>query len=53
MMLPMVLASGATVVAFTQLREDYGGRVFVLAALSWLVLIAVVGIQGVVPAEFL
>ena len=49
MMLPTLLAAAATVVGFTQLRQDYGGTVFVLVALSWLVLIAVVGIQGVVP----
>jgi hypothetical protein len=33
-------------VAFTQLRQDYGGTVFVLVALSWLVLISVIGLQG-------
>jgi hypothetical protein len=49
MMLPTLLAAAATVVGFTQLRQDYGGTVFVLVALSWLVVIAVVGIQGVVP----
>ena len=49
MMLPTFLAAAATVVGLTQLRQDYGGTVFVLVALSWLVLIAVVGIQGVVP----
>jgi hypothetical protein len=51
MMLPTFLAFAATVVGFTQLRQDHGGTVFVLVALSWLVLIAVVGIQGVVPQQ--
>lgn len=51
MMLPTFLASAATVVGFTQLRQDHGGTVLVLVALSWLVLIAVVGIQGVVPQQ--
>jgi hypothetical protein len=46
MMLPTFLAIGATVVALTQLRQDYGGTVFVLASISWLVLIAVVGVHG-------
>ncbi len=49
MMLPMFLAVGATFVALTQLRQDYGGTVFVLVALSWLVLIAVVGVNGLLP----
>jgi hypothetical protein len=44
--LPAFLAAAATVLALTQLREDYGGTVFVLVALSWLVLIAVIGIHG-------
>ena len=52
MLLPTFLAVAATVVGFTQLRQDHGGTVFVLVALSWLVLIAVVGIQGVVPQQF-
>lgn len=46
MMLPAFLAVAATLVAFTQLRQDYGGTVFVLVALSWLVLISVIGLQG-------
>jgi hypothetical protein len=46
LMLPVFLAIGATVVAFTQLRDDHGGRVFVLVAFSWLVLISVIGIDG-------
>jgi hypothetical protein len=46
LMLPVFLAIGATVVAFTQLRDDHGGRVFVLVALSWLVLISVIGLDG-------
>jgi hypothetical protein len=46
MMLPAFLAVAATLVAFTQLRHDYGGTVLVLVALSWLVLISVIGIQG-------
>jgi len=46
MMLPAFLAVAATVVAFTQLKQDYGGTVFVLVALCWLVLIAVIGIHG-------
>ena len=46
MMLPTFLAVAGTVVALTQLKQDYGGTVFVLVALSWLVLIGVLGIQG-------
>lgn len=46
MMLPTFLAIAATVVAITQLRQDYGGTVFVLVAMSWLALISVVGIHG-------
>lgn len=46
MMLPAFLAVAATLVAFTQLRQDYGGTVLVLVALSWLVLISVIGLQG-------
>ena len=46
-MLPMFLAIGATLVAFTQLRDDYGGRVLVLVSLCWLVLIGVIGVEGV------
>jgi hypothetical protein len=46
MMLPTFLAIAATVVALTQLKQDYGGTVFVLVALSWLVLIGVLGIHG-------
>ena len=42
----MRLAVAGTVVSLTQLRQDYGGTVFVLVALSWLVLIAVMGIHG-------
>ena len=49
MMLPTFLAVGATLVALGQLKQDHGGTVFVLVALSWLVLIAVVGIHGLVP----
>ena len=49
MMLPVGLAIAATALAFSQLREEYGGRIFVLVALSWLVLIAVVGVDGLVP----
>jgi hypothetical protein len=45
-MLPAFLAIGATLVALTQLRDDHGGRVLVLVSLSWLVLIGVVGIDG-------
>jgi hypothetical protein len=47
LMLPVFLAIGATLVAFTQLRDDHGGRVFVLVAISWLVLISVIGLDGV------
>lgn len=46
LMLPAFLAIGATVVALTQMRADYGGRVMVLVALSWLVLISVTGLDG-------
>jgi hypothetical protein len=46
LMLPIFLAIGATVVALTQMRDDYGGRVLVLVSLSWLVLIGVIGIDG-------
>lgn len=46
MMLPTFLAVTATVVALTQLKQEYGGTVFVLVALSWLVLISVLGIHG-------
>src|SRR5688500_8984912 len=46
MMLPTFLAVAATLVAFTQLKQDYGGTVFVLVAMSWLVLIAVIGVHG-------
>jgi hypothetical protein len=46
MMLPTFLAVAATVVALTQLRQDYGGTVFVLVAFCWLVLIGVVGLHG-------
>lgn len=46
MLLPTFLAIGATVVTLSQLREDYGGRVLVLVALSWLVLISVIGLDG-------
>lgn len=49
MMLPTFLAVAATLVAVSQLRQDYGGTVFVLVALSWLVLIAVIGIHGLRP----
>jgi hypothetical protein len=49
MMLPTFLAVGATVLAVTQLRQDHGGTVFVLVALSWLVLIGVVGLHGLLP----
>jgi hypothetical protein len=45
-MLPTFLAIGATVVALTQLKDDHGGTVLVLVALSWLVLIAVIGLDG-------
>ena len=46
MLLPTFLAVAATVVALTQLKQEYGGTVFVLVALSWLVLVAVIGIHG-------
>ncbi len=46
MMLPTFLTIAATVVTLSQLREDYGGRVLVLVALAWLVLISVIGIDG-------
>ena len=46
MMLPTFLAIGATVLALTQLKQDYGGTVFVLVTLSWLVLIGVIGLHG-------
>ena len=46
MMLPTFLAVAATFLALSQLRQDYGGTVLVLVALSWLVLIAVIGVQG-------
>ena len=46
MMLPAFLAVAATAVALTQLKQEYGGTVFVLVALCWLVLISVIGIQG-------
>ena len=49
MMLPTFLAVAATVVGVTQLRQDHGGTVFVLVALSWLVLIAVLGVHGLLP----
>jgi hypothetical protein len=46
MMLPTFLAIAATFVALTQVRQIYGGTVFVLVAFSWLVLIAVIGVHG-------
>ena len=46
MMLPTFLAVAATLVALTQMRDDYGGRVMVLVSLSWLVLISVIGLDG-------
>jgi hypothetical protein len=46
LMLPAFLALGATLVAFTQLKDDHGGRVLVLVSLSWLVLVGVIGIDG-------
>ena len=46
MMLPAFLAVAATVVALTQLKQEYGGTVFVLVALCWLVLISVIGVHG-------
>ena len=46
MMLPIFLAIGATLVAFSQLKEDYGGRVLVLVSLCWLVLVGVIGVEG-------
>jgi hypothetical protein len=46
LMLPTFLAVAATLVALSQLKEDYGGRVVVLVALCWLVLVSVVGIDG-------
>ena len=46
MMLPSFLAVAATMVALTQLKQEYGGTVFVLVALSWLVLIGVIGVHG-------
>lgn len=46
MLLPTFLAVAATVVALTQLKQDYGGTVFVLVAMCWLVLISVIGIHG-------
>ena len=49
LMLPVFLAIGATIVTLTQLREDYGGRVAVLVAFSWLVLIGVIGLDGFKP----
>ena len=49
MMLPTFLAGAATLVALLQLREDHGGTVLVLVALSWLVLISVVGLHGLMP----
>ncbi len=52
MMLPTFLAASATVLALTQVREEYGGTVVVLVALSWLVVIAVVGLHGLVPILF-
>ena len=49
MMLPVGLAVAATFLALSQLREDYAGSIFVLVALSWMVLIAVVGVHGLIP----
>ena len=49
LLLPVFLAIGATLVALTQLRDDHGGRVFVLVAFSWLVLISVIGLDGFKP----
>ena len=49
MLLPTFLATAATVLALTQLRQEYGGTVLVLIALSWLVVIAVVGVHGLIP----
>ncbi len=49
MMLPTFLAIAATGMAMSQVREEHGGTVLVLVALSWLVLIAVVGIHGLIP----
>jgi len=46
LMLPTFLAVAATCLALSQIRQDYGGTVLVLVAVSWLVLIAVIGVHG-------
>ena len=46
MMLPVFLTAAATVVALIQVRQEHGGAVLVLVALSWLVLVGVMGAEG-------